>query len=125
MAGTEFFEPIGEPSSGVSTVAPMRQFRRHNDGELDYPAAISAIISAWMDMAKGEMLTPIQRALLEVLYPGQMDLMDPFAAEMLTTLSPEEVRALKEATEAQLKERVGFRDGNPKLLPGSTWGTIR
>lgn len=126
LEDTRFFKPIATDSgSGVSTVAPMRQFRRHNDGSLDLPSAIDAIVNAWSAMIRQDVLNPIERALLEVLYPGQLDLMDPFAAEMLLTLSDEEKDTLKEMSEAKIKEIAGWRDGFPKMLPGSSFGAVR
>lgn len=125
LAGTEFFEPIATDSgSSVSTTANMRQFRRHNDGSLDMPAAIDAIVNAWSAMVRKDALNPIERALLEVLYPGQMDLMDPFAAEMLVSISDEEKDTLKDMSESKIKEIVGWRNGNPKLLHDSSFGNL-
>ena len=126
LQGTEFFKPIAtDEGSGVSTVANMRQFRRHMNGELDWPSCIDVVVDAWQAMVKNEYLNPIQRALLEVLYPGQMDLMDPFAAETLASLSSAEKKQLKEYSEQKVKEIAGYRDGIPKLLPNSSFGAVR
>lgn len=126
LQDTEFFEPIAtDDGSGVSTVANMRQFRRHMNGDLDWPSAIAVVVDAWSAMVRNDYLNPIQRALLEVLYPGQMDLMDPFAAETLASLSAAEKKKLKELSEQKIKEVAGWRDGLPKMLPDSSFGTVR
>lgn len=126
LGGTEFFEPIAtDKGSGVSTVANMRQFKRHMNGELDWPSAIEVVVDAWTAMTKGDYLNTIQRAILEVLYPGQMDLMDPFAAETLASISAAEKKKLKDMSEQKIKEIAGYRDGIPKMLPDSSFGAVR
>lgn len=102
----------------------MASMRRYPNGELDYQWAVSVIMDAIHKAERGMYLTPVEEAMITVVFPLKYRATEPMQAEIRTKLSSTEKSDLKELVEAQIKEELNYNAGNGGgSVPGRTRST--
>jgi len=99
----------------------MSTMRRYPNGELDYVWASNAIIDAIHKAEYNGFLTPMEEALLTVVFPLKFRKMEPMMAEIRTQLSRTEKSKLKQLVMAHLAEEVAYNAGSGGVfVPGQS-----
>lgn len=103
----------------------MSLIRRYPNGELDLIWAANHIIDALRLMEDHpEAVTPLQDALLTVVFPMKFRKMEPRQAEVRTKLSKSEKESLAEYVKAHLAEVTNYNAGRGGgSVPGRTRST--
>ena len=112
-----------QPKERPSTHA-MSLIRRNPNGELDYEWARSIIIEAINGLSYPHALTPLHQALVTIMYPEKIRMMEPAIAELRTQLSGSEKTKLRSLIKDDLIEmenwNAGSGGGNPVKPHGVT-----
>ena len=104
-----------------SSTHAMSMMRRYPNGELDYQWAVGVIMDAIHKAERNMYLTPVEEALLTVVFPLKFKITEPQQAEIRTKLSSTEKSDLKEIVEAQIKEELNYNAGRGGgSVPGRT-----
>src|SRR5690606_34499469 len=74
----------------------LSSMRRYPNGELDYQWAVGVIMDAIHKAERDIYLTPVEEALITVVFPAEFLAVEPMQAEIRTKLSATEKSSLKE-----------------------------
>lgn len=121
----EIHEPQYSEMDNRSSTHAMSIMRRYPNGELDYQWAVSVIMDAIHKAERNMFLTPVEEAIITVVFPLKFRATEPMQAEIRTKLSSTEKSQLKEIVEAQIKEELNYNgDGRGGgSVPGRTRST--
>lgn len=97
-----------EDRAGKDTHTPIR---RYPNGQLDYDALVRHIVNVIHELEFSTPLTPVEMAILTVIFPTKYKLMEPGQAAVYAQLSPKEKARLGDLVEAKIKEEDNFSAG--------------
>jgi hypothetical protein len=106
-------EMDGQANDGMSTAYRVR---RYPNGELDFEWMANQIIDAIHTSEMNGHLTPVEQAVLTIIFPLKFRYMEPQQAEIMTQLSDSEKDMLTLLVEKHMGEEAnwaaGFGGGN-------------
>lgn len=94
------------------TTHALSLIRRNPDGTLDFEWARKIVIQAINDMHYEHALTPLQQALVTIMYPEKVRFMEPAIAELRTQLSNSEKTKLRAMIKEDLIEMENWNAGH-------------
>jgi hypothetical protein len=94
------------------TTSDISRIRRNPDGSLDYQWARSAVIAAINNLQFEHSMTPLEEALVTIMYPEKIRMMEPAIAELRTQLSNTEKTKLRAMIKEDLIEMENWNAGS-------------
>lgn len=87
------------------TMQPEARVRRYPNGELDYKWVVGKIVDTILDLEFNAIITPLDAALLTVVFPTKIRKMEPQQAEIITQLSTTEKERVAAMVESVLHDQ--------------------
>lgn len=89
----------------------MAWMRRYPNGQLDLQWALNTLLDAIKKAEYNDFLTPLEEALLNVIFPATYPMSPEGIADVRTQLSRSEKTTLRDMAEAQFKEELNYNAG--------------